>query len=40
MEETKFTIAKKMLDQNLDITLIAEVTGLSKKEIEKVIEKK
>ena len=39
VEETRFTIAKKMLNQNLDITLIVEVTGLSKKEIEKVIEK-
>ena len=33
VEETRFTIAKKMLKQNLDIKMIAEITGLSKEEI-------
>ncbi len=33
-------MAKRMLKQNLDTTLIAEVTGLSKKEIEKLKDNK
>lgn len=33
-EEEKFQIAKKMLEKKIDITVISEVTGLTKEEIE------
>ena len=39
-KETKFTIAKKMLEQKLDVNMISEITGLNKKEIEKLKDKK
>jgi len=39
VEETKHSIARKMLKEKLDITLIAEITGLSTEEIEKLAQK-
>lgn len=33
-KEEKFQIAKKMLEKKIDITVISEVTGLTKEEIE------
>lgn len=34
--EGKIDVAKKMLEKNMDISLIIEVTGLTKEEIEKL----
>ena len=34
--EEKIDVAKKMLEKNIDISLIIEVTGLTKEEIEKL----
>ena len=34
--EGKIDVAKKMLERNMDISLISEVTGLTKEEIEKL----
>ncbi|MDO5306057.1 MAG: hypothetical protein Q4E87_10830 [bacterium] len=34
--EEKIDVAKKMLEKNMDISLIIEVTGLTKEEIEKL----
>ena len=34
--EGKIDVAKKMLEKNIDISLIIEVTGLTKEEIEKL----
>ena len=36
--EGKIDVAKKMLEKNMDISLIIEVTGLTKEEIETAIE--
>lgn len=33
MQKNKLNIAKKMKQENMDIELIAKITGLSKKEI-------
>ena len=34
MEKTKFEVAKKMKDENMDIQMIIKITGLSKEVIE------
>ena len=34
--EEKIDVAKKMLEKNMDISLIIEITGLTKEEIEKL----
>lgn len=34
--EGKIDVAKKMLEKNMDISFIIEVTGLTKEEIEKL----
>ena len=36
IKEQNITIAKKMLEQNIDIETIIEVTGLAREEIEKL----
>ena len=36
IKEGKLSIAKKMLEENIDIIFIAKVTGLSRREIEKL----
>ena len=38
-KEMQISIARKMLKEKLDITLIAEITGLSTEEIEKLAQK-
>ena len=40
MHEEKLEIAKNMLNQNMDVNLISNVTGLSIEEIEGLVEKK